>query len=46
MEFERCKNNNGTEQLHSCPYSRDINDDDSECCNCCSECEYQCCMDI
>lgn len=30
---------------HTCPFSEDINGDDTPC-NCCEECEHQCAMDI
>lgn len=42
---QRC-GGNGTEELHSCPYACDINDDDTPCCNCCEDCRYECAMDI
>lgn len=31
---------------HTCPYSEEINGDYETECRCCSECTYQCCMDI
>ena len=31
---------------HGCPFAEDIADDYETMCNCCSECEQQCCMDI
>lgn len=34
----------GTEP-HTCPYAEKINDI-TDLCNCCSECEHECCMDI
>jgi hypothetical protein len=36
-----------TKSLHSCPYACEIHDDhNEEYCNCCSNCEEQCAMDI
>ena len=38
---------NPAEELHSCPYAEDINNDyDPEYCNCCSNCTSECCQDI
>jgi len=32
---------------HSCPYASEIcNEHRADYCNCCSDCEYECCMDI
>lgn len=43
---QSCKNNSA-EKLHSCPYAREINDNnDPEYCNCCDDCTQQCCDDI
>lgn len=41
-----CGKNPGTENLHSCPFNEEINDDPEENCNCCADCEHQCAMDI
>ena len=35
-----------SEDTHPCPYQQEIYEDNESCCNCCSECEYQCSMDI
>jgi hypothetical protein len=43
---QSCERNNGTEELHECPYNADINNDDTPCCNCCDECCHECSMDI
>jgi len=40
----RCDKNDAQDS-HTCPYQREINDNDDEC-DCCSECEHECCMDI
>ena len=45
-ECQSCHKNNGTKELHSCPYASDINNDDKEACNCCDECAHECLMDI
>lgn len=37
---------NDAQLEHTCPYSEEINDDSDSLCDCCSDCEYQCCMDI
>ena len=42
---QSCNKNNGKE-LHTCPFKEDINNDYDSLCNCCSECRYECCMDI
>lgn len=46
MKCEKCESDKGTEEMHSCPYASEINDDYSESCNCCEKCEHECCMDI
>lgn len=33
-------------ESHSCPFQEDVHGDNSDFCNCCSECEHQCAMDI
>jgi hypothetical protein len=44
---DKCKcGQPGTPELHSCPYQSDINDDDTEGCNCCPDCCHECAMDI
>jgi hypothetical protein len=42
---ERCTNLK-TLELHSCPYSEDVNGDRDALCQCCSDCEHECAMDI
>lgn len=35
------------EELHACPYQREINDStDDEYCDCCDECRQGCCDDV
>lgn len=43
---QRCQSLQGTWELHSCPFAEEINDNYSESCNCCPDCEHECCMDI
>jgi len=44
LECESCgKEVDG--ELHTCPYSEEITGDDTEC-NCCSDCQNECCMEI
>lgn len=31
---------------HTCPYQREINDDDKTECDCCQDCMQECCDDI
>jgi hypothetical protein len=31
---------------HTCPSLEEINDDSETLCDCCSDCEHECCMDI
>jgi len=42
----KCGSNEGSFELHSCPYACEINDDHSENCNCCENCSHQCAMDV
>jgi hypothetical protein len=37
---------NVAQQEHTCPYAEEIHGDSSSLCDCCSDCESQCCMDI
>jgi hypothetical protein len=37
---------NECEDKHTCPYQSEINDDNDSLCNCCSDCQYECAMDI
>ena len=46
VKCQSCGKNEGTNDLHSCPYNSDINNNDTPCCNCCKECCHQCAMDI
>ena len=41
-----CNHEGRTEEMHSCPFAEEIWDDDSNNCNCCDECTYECTMDI
>lgn len=41
----RCNNNDAQEE-HTCPYAEEINGDSDSLCDCCSDCEHECCMDI
>jgi len=43
---ERCETNEGTVNLHLCPYMQEIHDDDSDICNCCTDCRSDCRDDI
>ena len=45
-ECSSCGNYNGSAELHACPYQSEINNDDSDCCNCCRDCEHECAMDV
>jgi len=36
----------GTDDLHSCPYAQELNNDDSALCNCCEYCTQECANDI
>ena len=35
-----------TLELHSCPFSEEIHGDPEPHCQCCSDCEHECAMDI
>ena len=41
----RCEVNDAQSE-HTCPYAEEINDDSDSLCDCCSDCEHECCMDI
>ena len=41
----RCEVNDAQSE-HTCPYAEEINDDGDSLCDCCSDCEHECCMDI
>lgn len=32
--------------IRNCPYSGDVNNDNAQRCECCSDCAHQCAMDI
>lgn len=44
-QCERCKKNAASEP-HSCPYLRDIEDDQTTMCTCCEECSGACADDV
>lgn len=44
--FGKCRCGETSERLHTCPFAEEINGDSETLCNCCSECEHQCAMDI
>ena len=37
---------NDAQSEHTCPYAEQINNDSDSLCDCCSDCEHDCCMDI
>jgi hypothetical protein len=41
-----CKCGEEGTDFHTCPFQKEIYDDDWSMCNCCSECEENCLMDI
>jgi hypothetical protein len=41
----RCEVNDAQSE-HTCPYAEEINNDSDSLCDCCSDCEHECCMDI
>lgn len=45
LQCQRC-GNLPTLDSHTCPYSEDVNNDYESKCNCCSDCQGECCMDI
>lgn len=45
IKCQRC-NHNPMEADHTCPYSEDINGDYETMCNCCSDCQDECAMEI
>jgi hypothetical protein len=49
MSYEdRCTCDEEAIEPHSCPFAVEIHgaDEDEEHCTCCTECSYQCAMDI
>jgi hypothetical protein len=40
-----CKNQ-ATCEPHPCPFQEDVNNDHEDRCNCCSDCQHECAMDI
>ena len=42
----KCGHNAKTPYLHSCPFAEDMHGDYTKQCRCCSDCAYQCAMDI
>ena len=42
----KCGKNPATPEMHRCPYQAEINDNDTDFCNCCSDCSFECAMDI
>ena len=43
---QKCGKPVDSDELHSCPYAEDINNDPTPQCNCCSDCSRQCAEDI
>lgn len=43
---ERCSVKQGTVELHTCPYSCEINENYEANCNCCHDCERVCAEEI
>ena len=41
-----CRCGQPGEEEHTCPFAEDIHGDSKTLCNCCSDCSYQCAMDI
>lgn len=46
IKCDKCGHDTGTGTLHSCPYASEINDNNTEGCNCCDSCSTDCAMDI
>jgi len=48
MENDLCDNcqKNKAEELHTCPYAKEIHDNYELKCNCCPECRQGCLWDI
>jgi hypothetical protein len=43
---QKCGEPVNSDELHPCPYSEDVNNDPTPCCNCCPDCCRQCAEDI
>ena len=46
LKCQFCNKNDGTSELHVCPYKSEINDNEEDLCNCCEDCQHECAMDI
>jgi hypothetical protein len=46
MECQQCHSDEGTDELHACPYDADVNNDDTPTCNCCDDCQGVCSDEI
>lgn len=46
MEIKCDHCDNPGEELHACPFAEEIHGVTDEVCNCCSDCTYECAMDI
>lgn len=48
VDLSKCQGCGATVEpvLHSCPYQAEINDDDSDVCNCCENCAYECALEV
>jgi len=42
---ESCEKNEAVKP-HTCPYAEDIHNDHLSLCNCCSDCEEKCALDV
>ena len=45
MNCPKCQVNVETDE-HTCPFREDVDNDSETLCNCCSQCEHECMMDI
>ena len=45
---EKCQSckKKGSDDLHTCPFREEINDDSEILCNCCEDCTDECAMEI
>ena len=46
LQNSLCKCGNVGDNLHPCPFSSEIYDDNETLCNCCSACSDECSMDV
>ncbi len=42
----QCSHKDKRQELHTCPFKEEINDDHESLCSCCEACTRECAMDV